>query len=102
MDTSMAWAVMDRMRETQHQHGVVLDTIQKRLDALAQRQNEVLAALQAQPAPSSSSPLPRWLSFSRPSVQAAAQWTVGLLTMVYILRGGDLLSAIRILAGLSG
>lgn len=102
MDITTVWTVMDRMRETQHRHGAILDAIQKQLDQLTKRQDEFSVMMQAGDKSKDASPLPKWLSFSRPIVQSAAQWATGLLTMAYILRGGDLMTGLKILVGLSG
>ncbi len=76
--------ILDRLRETQLQHGALL---QQLLDGQGGLRT-------------STSVLPKWLSFSQPIVRSVLHWIAGLLTMAYILKGGDLLSAIKMLSGL--
>lgn len=101
MDAPHIWTILDRIRETQLQHGAALATMQKQIDLFMKRQEELAAMVSAGFAKTKdSSVLPRWLSFSQPIVKSAAQWATGLLTMAFVLKGGDLMSALKILVAL--
>ncbi len=50
------------------------------------------------PSPKNASPLTTLHEFLQPTVRGAVQWAAGVMTLVYVFRGGDIQGALKMLA----
>jgi hypothetical protein len=98
MDISMdLGAVLDRMRESQHQHAATMEKIRSDMEQimddqryLVDQQAEILEALKAMRKPSRLvTPSVILNEYLRPIGPIAAWWVPGLLALQHILRGGN-------------
>lgn len=79
----------DRLTWVQESHTAMLTEILRRQKALA----AALAALKL----SDTTPQTKLLSFLRPAIFSGANWAGGVLAMAYVLKGGDLVTALQTL-----
>ena len=98
MDSTHIHLLLDRIREAQHQQWEIMQDI-------AQRQGEALRFLRAifkavRTKPAKPSPLADLLPKVAPLT--LAQYGVSALLLLYVLKGGDILTAVQMLGKLFG
>jgi len=108
MDTAYLATVLDRIRDTQLQHGQALTNHRQILAdhgqvlaSVAERQAQILEMLNTPDKKGrKNGALAQWLAFLKPIAYAAALWATALLVIAYIAKGGDLISAVSSLGAL--
>lgn len=76
------YLMVDRIREAQLAHTAMLRELLRRSRT---------------PAGRDSTPSPKWLPLLKSIGNSAGQWAGGVLAMAYVLKGGDLITAIQTL-----
>ena len=96
MDRDMHVATaLDRIRETQLQQGAELRAMARTLDQLAR------VLKRNPPPPPPVTPWSAiWNGLFRPGAQGGLKWLGAIGVIIYLLRGGDLESALKLFGGL--
>ena len=99
MDTTTQQVIimLDRLREYQMRNSAALHEVIEKLDRI---QRTLARHPPHKPQENAVLPLPKLLLYLRPLLQSGAQWAAGILAMSYVLKGGDLVTAVETLAKL--
>lgn len=87
MDTAFLATVLDRVRETQLQHGQTLAVIAKQQEMLMRNLDENRGRR--------SDRLTQWITLLRPIGYGVALWGAALATVAHMANGGDLITLLQ-------